>query len=109
MQGKHPSARIGALLLRGGRLIDFKANMSRPFGVENCGFHAEERLIKANRTLTEGGTIVVVRSNRRGKISTMSRPCKKCYPAIVKAGIKKMIYVDWEGNIQVEKVKNAAS
>lgn len=104
LSGKHSAAKIGAVLVKGGRIIDKESNLSRPFGDLNRGFHAEERLLKRCKHTAEGSTLVVVRSNYKGKLSTMSRPCKKCFPLVKSTGIKKIIYIDWNGNIVVEKV-----
>ena len=36
----------------------------------------------------------------------MSRPCEhKCYDLVVRAKIRKIIYINWEGEIVIEKVK----
>ena len=105
LTGRHSAAKVGAVLINGGRIIDKESNMSRPFGDHNRGFHAEERLIKRCGSYTKNSTLVVVRSNCKGKKSTMSRPCSKCFPLVVKSGIKKIIYVDWNGETVVEKVK----
>ena len=41
----------------------------------------------------KGGTIYVARVNRQGN-PMISRPCDRCYEAIVDAGITKIVYTD---------------
>lgn len=104
LKGRPKSQRVGAVLLRGGNVIEKAFNISRPYGEANCSLHAEERLLKG-KTFT-GCTLVVVRSNKQGKLVTMSRPCEhKCYELVVRAKIRKIIYINWEGEIVIEKVK----
>jgi len=102
--GRHKDQLIGALLMKGGKVIARASNLSRPYGDCNRGFHAEERLLR--KRCAKGCTLVVVRSNRRGQPSTMSRPCHKCFPLVQSSGVKKIVYVNWEGQIVVERVKN---
>ncbi len=103
-KGRHKDALVGALLIRGGSVVARASNMSRPFGCSNRGFHAEERVLK-NRD-ARGLTLVVVRANRNGKPATMSRPCEKCLPLIIKKGVKKVIYINWNGNFVEERIES---
>ncbi|GEM_PF-3350674 len=104
LSGRHKDQLIGAILMRGGSVIARTSNLSRPFGECNRGFHAEERILRHRHA--KGCTLIVVRSNGKGQLSTMSRPCKKCFPLVQSSGVKKIIYVDWSGEIVVERVKN---
>jgi len=61
--------------------------------------HAETLAIKFCRS---GDTIEVVRFTKKGGMS-MSKPCWHCQQALRRAGIKEVIYTDWEGNPQVWK------
>lgn len=67
--------------------------------------HAEERAInnRNGRDFT-GATLYCVRLH-----GTMSKPCPNCMAAIVKAGIRKVVYVDWAGQPQVIKVGQEAA
>lgn len=103
LRGRHKDCLVGAILMKGGNVLDRASNLSRAYGEKNRGFHAEERLLKKYRDCT-GCTLVVVRSNRNGKLSTMSRPCAKCWPLVVSRNIKKVVYVDWNGSIVTERV-----
>lgn len=104
LSGRHKDQLIGVLLMKGGKVLARASNLSRPFGECNRGFHAEERILR--HRCAKGCTLVVVRSNRKGQVSTMSRPCKKCFPLVQASGVKKIVYVDWDGKIVVERVKN---
>ncbi len=102
--GRHKDQLIGCILMKGGNVIARSSNMSRPHGECNRGFHAEERILR-HRT-AKGCTLIIVRSSRAGELSTMSRPCKICYPLVRRAGIKKCVYIDWDGQVVVERVRN---
>lgn len=104
LTGRHKEARVGAILVKGGRCMGRESNMARAYGDMNRGFHAEERLLKRYRDEAKGSVLFVVRSNKNGKLCTMSRPCKFCLPLAKKMGIKKVIYFDWESNIITEKL-----
>lgn len=95
---------MGALLIKGGQVICSSANMSRPFGKLNRGFHAEERLLKSQKN-AKGATLVVVRLNKHKKPATMSRPCPKCWPLVLASGVKKVIYINWDGCVIVERIR----
>ena len=105
LKGRHPSQKVGAVLYKGGRIIGRASNMSRPFGLDNRGFHAEERLLnKCSKEKLDGATVVVVRTNLKGCISSMSRPCPTCYNLLVESGVKKIVYMNWHNDISVERV-----
>lgn len=101
LKGNHQHSKVGALLVKGGQIIAMAANMSRPFGCMNRGFHAEERLLR-NIDAT-GCTLVVVRLNSKDKKATMSRPCEKCWPLVMSSNVKKVVFINWDGKIKVEK------
>lgn len=106
LKGRHPSQKVGAVLYKGGCILGRASNMSRPFGLDNRGFHAEERLLnKCSKEKLEGATVVVVRTNLKGCISSMSRPCPSCFNLLVENGIKKIVYIDWKNKIFVEKLQ----
>jgi len=105
LKGRHPSQKVGAVLYRGGCILARASNMSRPYGLDNRGFHAEERLLnKYPKEKIPGATVVVVRTNLKGCMSSMSRPCTVCYNLLVENGIRKIVYVDWKNEISIEKM-----
>jgi deoxycytidylate deaminase len=88
----HRDHKLGAILVRGGSILGVAHNLDR------YGRCAERRLIRPNSNY-KGAILIVVRKNGR-----MSRPCQFCQEVIKKAGIKKVIYLDWNSNIVIEKM-----
>lgn len=65
--------------------------------------HAEE--IAINRIgRNKVDTIVVIRLTAADNF-TMAHPCSRCWKKIKKAGIKKVIYSNWQGEITTISVK----
>lgn len=105
LKGRHPAQKVGAVLYSGGRVIARRSNMARPHGLCNRGFHAEERLLKCcDEKVVRGSTVVIVRTNTKGFLSAMSRPCDVCYSLLKKAGVRKIVYIDWDRNVSTERV-----
>lgn len=103
--GQHPEHLVGAILVKGGSIIQRQANHCRNRGVKRDGMHAEERAItKAGIENCKDMTIVVARRNKLGKVATMSRPCPRCMRLIQRAQIKKIVYNNWNGEIVMERV-----
>lgn len=88
----HPKFKLGCVIIRGGVVISTAHNLWR-FG--RC---CERRALKPHLDL-RGGILIVVRSNKR-----ISKPCLLCRKAIEEAGIKKIIYINIDGNIVSEKI-----
>lgn len=105
LEGRHQHSKVGALLLKGGQIIAKAANMSRPYGCMNRGYHAEERILK-NIDAT-GCVLVVVRLNKNDKKATMSRPCSRCWPLVKSSNVKKVVFINWDGKIEVENVRSS--
>ena len=105
IDGHHPAHKMGAVLIKGGSVIQRQANYTRSKGVRKDGFHAEERaIIKAGIDNCKGATIIVARLNKNNKPGTMSRPCPRCLRLIERAGIKKIIYVNWTSEVVMERL-----
>lgn len=92
-KGRHRQHKVGAVVIRGGKVVSKAYNISRPFGIDNCGFHAEERALREDRNF-KGSTIIVVRSNLNFNIAGLSKPCDKCMKVIRAKGVKKICYLD---------------
>ena len=91
-KGRHKIYRHGAVLCRGGKVIAKACNRDVA--------HAEERVLaKAGPDNCIGATLYVARLGYQ-----MSKPCPKCELAIAKAGIKKVVYTDWDCSIQIERI-----
>lgn len=104
--GIHPAHKMGSIILKGGRVLAHSHNISKRYGTENRGKHAEERLLRrtARKHNLKGAIIIVARTNKHCEPRTMSRPCPRCLEQIKKYGIKKMIYIDWNDRIVIERI-----
>lgn len=87
----HKKHKMAAVLVRGGAVVSKNVNL----GLE--GQHAETRAL--HHPCLEGATVYVARAG--GK---MSRPCLECWSALRKAGIVKVVYADWNGDLKIENV-----
>lgn len=88
--GVHHSHLLGAVIVRGGAVLAKAANRSP--------IHAEVRAIKKAGDC-QGAVLFVVR-----RTLSMSRPCPNCMANIKNAGIKKIVYLDWHGEVQEERL-----
>lgn len=88
----HPIHRMAAVVVRGGQVVSTAHNLAR------LGAHCELRALRPHLDL-RGATLVVVRSN-----GYCSRPCPRCRRAIAEAGIKKIVFVDEQRRVTVEKI-----
>lgn len=105
--------RHGAVLVRGGSVLNTSCNKNkyRSWGTRfrkkqygHATHHAELGCIFGlDRSITEGGTIYVVRIGRCG-ILRNSKPCPMCESAMAFVGIKKVVYSDAEGRIQCMRI-----
>jgi len=94
--------RVGVAIFRGANQIatGFNCHKSHP---QNTCFsqHAEfNSLIKSpNKYHSRNLTMYVARLTRTDKIS-LSKPCLECQKVIWGAGIRKVFYTDYAGNLQ---------
>ena len=113
MQSYYWAFRHGAVLVnKGGSVINTSCNKKQTcsFGARfrniNYGIatlHAEIGcILNLDRTLTEGGSIYVVRINRDMKFKN-SRPCEMCLAAMKFTGIKKVYFTNEHG--EIERIK----
>lgn len=65
--------------------------------------HAEMSAIEKSRA-TKKDILYIARFRKDGTLC-MSRPCVHCFKHIRRAGIKKIIYSDWNGNFVKENVR----
>lgn len=88
----HLQHRMAAVVYRGGSVLSTAHNLGK--------WHAccERRALRPHQDM-RGATIIVVRSN-----GGMSKPCKFCQRAIEAAGIKKIVYFNYNGEIVIERV-----
>lgn len=93
-------AQHGAVITQSGKPVVIATNRKRNCprttpgaGEDNYSYHAERLAIK--RAVAQGidlrGAVIYIARNMHGKRS-LSRPCNRCYNAIVESGIKKVVY-----------------
>jgi tRNA(Arg) A34 adenosine deaminase TadA len=92
----HRQWKVGAVLVRSGRIVAIGQNKYRnnPALVEhhNVSYHAEEVAIRRAGN-AEGATIYVARLTRSGKIGT-AKPCKRCQQALLDNGVTTAIWTE---------------
>lgn len=94
--------RLGAIAVRGGKILGFGTNKFRndPYhcpGTPRTGWsvHAEHACLK-QVSAPAGATLYVARITRSGR-PAMARPCQHCWAMIRRAGINKVIYTTPHG------------
>jgi len=113
-QSQHDHFKHGAVLVKGGSVINTSYNKSQYTRFGNrfrdtrfCGHathHAELGCILGlDKALTQGTTLYVVRTNKEGKFK-LSKPCAMCEEALRFCGVKKVIYTTGE-TTPIEKHK----
>tara|TARA_B100000123_G_C25703942_1_gene416624 strand:- start:316 stop:672 length:357 start_codon:yes stop_codon:yes gene_type:complete len=92
-----------AILKRKGKVIRMGENTNKTHprfkrqykdGTWGAHMHAEMNVLRFSQP---GDEIEVVRFSKCGKHKTMAKPCKFCEEALIKAGISKVTYTNWEG------------
>jgi deoxycytidylate deaminase len=81
--------RMAAVVVKGGSVLST--------GVNYRFHHAEARAIRPHKDFT-GATIYVARHNQR-----CSRPCNDCQRKIIRAGIKRAVYISQAGTVVTER------
>jgi len=98
----HNKSRHGAVLVRGGSVLNFSENSNRftkfgqrfiPFGQDwRRPHHAEVGCILGlPKSATKGATIYVARIGKDGKTKN-SKPCQVCQTVLKHVGVKRAIY-----------------
>lgn len=94
----HRQHKMCALVVRSSKVLSRAVNISRPYGAHNGGRHAEARALRPNIDCN-GATLYIVRVG-----SSMSRPCDNCWQLIRDAGIRRVVYFNWESEMIIENV-----
>ena len=107
-QSNYISYRHGAILIKGGSIINISSNKSNScafgnrFRVPYTGsatLHAEiGAILGVERTTTQNADIYVVRINKKDEFR-MSKPCSMCQNALKFCGISRVFYSTDNGNI----------
>ena len=107
--------RHGAVLVRGGTVLNTSCNKNkykawagrfRKCQKGHATLHAEiGAILGLDRSMTEGGTVYVVRVGRTGDLKN-SKPCPMCEAAMQFVGIKKVVYSSEDGKIETMRIYN---
>lgn len=84
----HPKHKMAALVVKGGAIVSTATNSP------SWHRHAERRCLKFG---VSGDLIVIAR-----KGGSMSKPCSECLAAIQNAGIKRVVYANWNKELVVD-------
>ena len=105
----------GAVLVRAGAVMNTSCNKNKYKAWANrfrkkqrghATVHAEiGAILGLDRSVTEGGTIYVVRVGRDGCLRN-SKPCPMCEAAMQFVGIKRVIYSNEYGHIEHMRIYN---
>ena len=103
-----PNYRHGAILVRGGSILNTAYNKSNhinwanKFRNKDCGHathHAEVgAILGMAREKTTGATMYVARIGKTGELK-MSKPCEMCQQVLAHVGVKKVYYSIDDENI----------
>jgi deoxycytidylate deaminase len=93
--------RHGALLIRGGSVLNGSNNQLKPmlwankfreYGCGHAARHAElGAILNVHRSKTKNATVYVVRINKRGDFR-LSKPCNMCQKLLRHVGVKRVVY-----------------
>ena len=105
----HKQHRLGAVVVKGGRILATGFNELRPSSVTKTPtLHAEAsailKLLK-KRKLHDlfGSSVYVARYTKGGKIG-MARPCAHCYQLLQSVGVRDIYYTNDIGTTSYEKL-----
>lgn len=97
---------MSALIIRKGVVIAQGFNKK---GYRGGSIHAEIdalRQLERQKNGPEGADMWLFRfGGFDGDANRMSKPCSHCIESIYAAGIKRVFYYDWDGNLQVLKMR----
>lgn len=103
-----PKWKLAAIAVSGGRILSvgmncFQQNDSPPGTIPHLclGRHAETEALRRCSKVPK--TVYVARVNRKG-FCKLARPCLPCYNALVRAGVRRIVYTTDQG-YGVENVK----
>ena len=99
MFSDHKQHHIGAVLVKSGNIISMGFNTIKTHPkakTYNYSIHAElATIIGMEYKDTKGSTIYVYRQTQNGTLA-LSKPCKACEAALKLAGVKKVVYTNYD-------------
>ena len=112
-QSEYGKLRHGAVLVKGGSVINASCNKSnynsfanrfRPHDRGPATHHAEIGcILGVDKSISDGATVYVVRINKQGQFK-LSKPCEMCHNILKFCGIKKVVYTRDENEIDSYKL-----
>lgn len=108
LKSKHKQHRVGAVVVKGGRVLSFGHNQIRPSKeLKTETIHAEEaailQAIKASGVHSLAGTTLYVTRFTKGGSTGLARPCSRCMGLIRSCGIRKVYYSTDHGDVECIK------
>ena len=105
----HPQHRLGAVVVKGHRILSTGFNQMRSSGVLKTNtLHAEAaailKLLKEHRLEDLSGSDLYVTRYTRGGMVGLAKPCKACMDLIRSVGIENIYYTTNEGTTEGIKV-----
>lgn len=94
-KSRYAKWRMGAVLVKGGRVLGAASNTLRNepglagLPLEECSVHAEAAVLQ--KVAYPSGTMYVARLTKSGKQS-LARPCKRCRLLLMEAGIRTVVW-----------------
>jgi deoxycytidylate deaminase len=111
-KSRYTKWRMGAVLVKGGRVIAAGSNVLRNepslagLPIEECSVHAEAAALQKVSKL--GGTMYVARISRSGHQS-LARPCKRCRKLLIEAGIRTVVWTIDEESFGISDYRDDSS
>ena len=107
-KSKHNQHKVGAVVVKGGRVLSTGFNAMRPSSLLGTPtLHAEGaailKLMKARRLHDLSGSDIYVTRFTRGGAVGCAKPCPACHALIESVGIRRIYYTDITGT-SVEKL-----
>lgn len=108
-KSKHKQHRMGAVIVKGGRIISFGHNKLRPSKeLKTETIHAEEDAVL--QAIKAGGIqslvsskIYVTRFTKGGSIG-LSKPCSRCMALLTSVGVRQVHYTTNDGSTATMKL-----
>ena len=96
--------RVGAAIFKGAAVISLGCNLAKthPQSPDCYSTHAEFSAILKGKDV-RGASLFVARLTRTNKVSC-AKPCESCQQLIEKAGISRVFYTNYNGEMEEYKV-----
>lgn len=108
LKSKHKQHRVGAVIVKGGRILSTGFNKIRPSKeLKTETIHAEEDAVlkvlrNGNHQALVGAKIYVTRFTRGGRIG-LSKPCERCMALLTSVGMRSASFTTDYGTVETIK------